>query len=110
MQRKTAPGGGGGGKAGGASGKKGGKKGSGGGGKAAAGPLASPGAAQRQVDVVRVYVETSLKTKLLVAVAPTATVAAVKGGPERRLLPAATPAYLLCLLCCQRPSARPAAL
>lgn len=70
-----------------ATGKKsgGGKKGGGGG---AQQPTASPGPAallragsQQGSTVVRVYVQTSLNTRLLVAVPPGATVAAVRGEP-----------------------------
>lgn len=59
----------------------GGKKGGGGGGNNGMAP--SPAAAMRgqQAGVVRVYVETSLQTKLLMAVPHASTVAAVKGGP-----------------------------
>ena len=87
-------GGSGGGKKGGRGG--GGKKGGGGGKKAGAGqqqqqqPAASQGAAallragsQPGSAVVRVYVQTSLNTRLLVAVPPAATVAAVRGESLR---------------------------
>ncbi len=73
-----------------------GKKGGGGGKKAGAGqqqqqqPAASQGAAallragsQPGAAVVRVYVQTSLNTRLLVAVPPAATVAAVRGESLR---------------------------